>query len=69
MFTKRYYVKVAHTLNANHASLAIVLDFADMFEEDDERFDRAAFVQAATGNLRDDLTRELYMLSHARAVG
>lgn len=54
MFTKQHFVKVATLLDANHASLEIVQDFADLFGEDNERFDRVRFVEASTLNIRKD---------------
>lgn len=50
--TKKDFIAIAATLDANLASQAIVLDFADMLGEQNPRFDRARFVEAATINLR-----------------
>lgn len=49
--TKKHFEAIAHTLNANFASMALVLDFADMCEEMSDRFDRQMFVLASTRNL------------------
>ncbi len=45
--TKRGYIAIAHVLNVNHASLEIVQDMADMLGEDNPRFDRTRFMDAA----------------------
>lgn len=49
--TKKHFEAIAHTLNANFAPMALVLDFADMCEEMSDRFDRQMFVLASTRNL------------------
>ena len=60
--TKKHFEAIAHTLDANHAPLSLVLDFADMCEEENPRFDRGAFVVAATKNLRANLETDLRIL-------
>jgi len=56
---------IARTLNANTAPLDLVLDFADMLEEGNPRFDRVHFVQAATGNLEKQQSFEARNLALA----
>jgi hypothetical protein len=48
MMTKQNFEAIAAVLNSNLADLSIVLDFADMCEQDNPRFDRIRFVKAAT---------------------
>lgn len=55
--SKRDFEAIAHTLNANMAPLELVLDFADMLEETNPRFDRSLFVQAATMTIRVQMQR------------
>ena len=47
MMTRKDFENIAATLNANAAPLELVLDFADMLEETNPRFDRGRFVAAA----------------------
>lgn len=57
----RAAARIAETLNANHAPLDLVLDFADMIAEDEKRdnvrftTNRNDFVKAATARLSEDL--------------
>lgn len=67
MMTRKDFESIAHCLNANHAPLALVFDFADMLEEDNPRFDRARFVKASTLNTAGDTASAMRML--AREVG
>lgn len=66
MMTRKHFEAIAHTLDANHAPLALVLDFADMLEEQNERFDRGRFVTASTKNLADALRRDSLALTRER---
>lgn len=50
--TRKHFIAIAATLDANRAPLALVQDFADMLEEQNERFDRPRFIEAATINIR-----------------
>jgi hypothetical protein len=52
--TRQDYEAIAKVLDANHADLALVGDFADMLEENNARFDRGLFFKAATGNVEKD---------------
>ena len=61
MSTKRDFIAVAEILNANTASLAMVQDFADMFAEQNPRFNRPLFINAATGELRRLRATEDYL--------
>ena len=60
--TRKDFEAIAHTLNANTAPLELVLDFADMLEESNPRFDRARFVEAATKKLRPNLDYDRRLL-------
>lgn len=51
--TKKDFIAIAHTLNANVAPLALVQDFADMLAETNPLFNRQMFVKAATERLLD----------------
>ena len=62
MMTRKDFVLIAETLNANHASPELVLDFADMLEETNPRFDRARFVQHSTTNVVRILDSQVKML-------
>lgn len=62
--TKKHFIAIAALLDANRASLAIVSDFADLFEEENPRFNRQQFVEAATLNMRDDLNHALRALDY-----
>lgn len=66
MMTRKNFEAIAHTLDANEAPLYLVLDFADMLEEQNERFDRARFVAASTGQLTDRLSHDTRMLDNAK---
>lgn len=50
--TKSNFVAVAEVLNANVAPLPLVQDFADMFAEENPRFNRALFIAASTKEWR-----------------
>lgn len=63
--TKKDYEAIAKCLDANHAPLSLVLDFADMLAEDNERFNRRVFVAASTNNLAKIIDHDHYMLSVA----
>lgn len=52
--TKKDFIAIAKVLDANHADLALVSDFADMCEETNPLFNRQMFVVAATENIRKD---------------
>jgi hypothetical protein len=54
MMTKQHFEAIANVLNANNAPLSLVLDFADMCEESNPRFDRTKFVQWSTKSLLDE---------------
>mgnify|MGYP006193456685 FL=1 len=56
---------IAHTLDANEAPLALVLDFADMLEESVNDFSRKAFVRSATLRLDKSLATDIRMLLRA----
>jgi hypothetical protein len=64
--SKKDFEAIAHVLNANVANLAIVLDFADMLEESNPRFDRARFIDASTVKLLDSHSRTGRMLEIAK---
>lgn len=66
MMTRQDFTAIAVCLDANHADLSMVLDFADMLGEQNERFNRALFVQAATGNLQTLVTYDAKRLARAR---
>lgn len=66
MMTKKDFEAIAHTLDANHAPLTLVQDFADMLKEDNPRFDRDTFIRAATHNIKKDLVLDLAILDGAR---
>jgi hypothetical protein len=51
-FTRKHYEAIAHLLDANMASEAIVLDFCDMFSEDNPNFRADLFIPAATNMIR-----------------
>lgn len=63
--TKKDYIKIAECLDANHAPLSLVLDFADMLAEDNSRFDKQKFVAASTNNLAKIIDHDHYMLNVA----
>lgn len=44
--TRRDYIKVAAIIKARGADVDLANDFADLFEEDNERFDRERFLAA-----------------------
>ena len=67
MMTKQHFEEIAHVLDANRAPLALVEDFADMLSEQNERFDRARFVKAATNALVEDMDADLARLLRKRA--
>lgn len=54
LMTKKDFIAIAKVLDANHAPLALVSDFADMCEETNPLFDRQRFVEASTVNMRKD---------------
>ena len=64
--TKKDFEAIAEVLNANAAPLSLVLDFADMCEESNPRFNRALFVQASTAKLEVALTTDRRMLARAQ---
>lgn len=66
MFTKQHYKAIAHILDANHTDLCVVSDFADYFEEDNERFDRTLFIRAATEQAIKDMRHQERMLKRER---
>jgi hypothetical protein len=66
MMTKQHFEAIAHVLDANVTPLPIVLDFADMLEEQNERFDRARFIDASTIKLLDSHSRTVRMLDIAK---
>jgi hypothetical protein len=55
MMTRKDFEAIAHVLDANHADIGIVLDFAMMLEEQNPRFDTGLFVKAATHHLLKDI--------------
>lgn len=57
MMTRRDFESIAAVLDANHAPYPIVCDMADMLEEDNPRFDRSRFIDAASNNIREDAKR------------
>ena len=63
--TKKDYIKIAECLDANHAPLALVMDFADMLAEDNERFDKQRFVAASTNTLAKIIDHDNYLLNVA----
>lgn len=61
--------EIAHVLNANHAPLAIVLDFADMLEERGEiAMPRRTFVAMATGQIQADTAHMIRKLNRALEI-
>ena len=52
MMTRKDFEAIAAVLDANMASEGIVLDMADMLKEQNERFDRARFIEASTNLYR-----------------
>jgi len=60
---RKRFIALAATLNANHATLALVQDMADMCEEFNPLFDRAVFIDASTVNLQKSLTTDLRILN------
>jgi hypothetical protein len=67
--TRKDFEAIAHVLDANHAPLALVMDFSDMLEESNPRFDRPRFVAAATKELSEDLARTERMLERVKRLG
>lgn len=65
LMTKKDFIAIAGVLDANTAPLATVLDFADMLEEDNPRFDRATFVRASTRRLAGGIASDARMLDRA----
>lgn len=63
--TKKDFIAIANTLNANHADFALVSDFADMCAKSNPLFDRARFITAASSNIREDALRVARMLDRA----
>lgn len=61
--TRKHFEAIAATLNANVAPLNLVLDFADMLEEENDRFDRGRFVVAATLELSERLNYDRKVLT------
>lgn len=59
--TKAEFIAVADILNKNTAPLPLVQDFADYFGEQNPRFNRALFINAATGELRRQRATEDYL--------
>lgn len=66
MMTRKDYQKIVEILDANVVEVGVVLDFADMLEEDNPRFDRARFIDASTIKLRDSWSRGPGMLENAK---
>lgn len=65
MMTRKDFEEIAKTLDANFAPLSLVLDFANMLEETNPRFDRVRFVRASTNNIEKDLSIDSRMLARA----
>ena len=65
MMTKQHFEAIAHTLDANVADMCLVLDFADMLEEQNDRFDRPRFVEAATKAWRRQQEAALFQFRSA----
>jgi len=63
--TKKDFIAIAHTLDANLAPLSLVQDFADMLAETNPRFDKRLFVAASTIRLEKQMEHEKYMLDVA----
>lgn len=57
------FIDIAAVLDANRAPLELVQDFADMLENKNERFNRAAFIAASTENVRQDAVSQVRILS------
>ena len=51
MFTKQHYMKVGDILAKHKASLDLIRDFADMFEIDNNLFDREKFIDYIRRNM------------------
>lgn len=65
MMTKQDFEAIAHVLDANEAPLAIVLDFADMLSEQNERFNYGLFVKASTKELTLALSHNKRMIERS----
>ena len=61
--TKKHFIAIAATLNANRAPLALVEDMADTLAETNDLFDRERFIQASTVALLDITTYEAKRLT------
>jgi len=68
MMTKKNFEAIAHVLDANHAPLSLVQDFADMLEEENPRFDRTLFIAASTVTLLDLANYEAMKLRQAHGI-
>lgn len=66
--TKKDFIAIALVLDANQAPLALVQDFADMLEEQNERFNRSQFIRASTENLFQNSNREVAHLIQQRVL-
>jgi hypothetical protein len=66
MMTRKDFEAIAHILDANVADIGIVLDFTDLLEETNPRFDRARFIDASTIKLRDSWSRGPRMMANAK---
>jgi hypothetical protein len=62
--TKKHFEAIAHTLNANHAPMELVLDMADTLSEHNARFDRDVFIKASTHNIVDRAEYLLRRVDH-----
>lgn len=51
MMTRKDFVAIAAVLDANMADVNLVADMADMLADDNPNFDRARFMDAATGRI------------------
>ena len=67
--TRKHFEAIAAVLNANHADISIVGDFADMCEEFNENFDRSRFVKASTLWFDDYLASQARLLNRMREEG
>lgn len=65
--SRAHFEAIAHVLDANHADLSLVQDFADMCEESNPLFDRMRFIKAATKWYDAHLEHEAHMLERARS--
>ena len=66
--TKKHFEAIANTLNANRASMELVLDMADTLAETNPRFDRDLFIKAASHNIAEDAEYLLRRVDHPRFV-